>query len=80
MAKTLEGKLAAAGLRFGLIASRFNDFIVGRLLEGAIEHALGDGLLAVEHQVVHELGQDAVAILGVRQDFALLGGVTTGHL
>lgn len=37
MAKTLEGKLSAAGLKIALIVSRFNDFIVGRLQEGALD-------------------------------------------
>lgn len=37
MAKTLEGKLTAKGLRFGIVLSRFNDFISERLLEGAMD-------------------------------------------
>jgi len=32
---TYEGKLVADGLRFGLVASRFNELIVSRLLSGA---------------------------------------------
>ncbi len=32
-----EGKLLAQGLRFGIIVSRFNDFICDRLLGGAID-------------------------------------------
>jgi 6,7-dimethyl-8-ribityllumazine synthase len=32
-----EGKLLAQGLRFGIIVSRFNDFIGERLLGGAID-------------------------------------------
>jgi 6,7-dimethyl-8-ribityllumazine synthase len=35
--KTIEGKLQAEGLRFALIASRFNDFIVSRLIDGAVD-------------------------------------------
>lgn len=35
MAKTLEGKLNAAGLRFAIVASRWNDFVVSRLIGGA---------------------------------------------
>jgi len=37
MPKTLEGKLVAKGMRFGVVASRFNDFICGRLIEGALD-------------------------------------------
>ncbi|NPU86298.1 MAG: 6,7-dimethyl-8-ribityllumazine synthase [Syntrophaceae bacterium] len=37
MPKTVEGKIVAKGMRFGVIASRFNDFICGRLIEGALD-------------------------------------------
>src|SRR3989304_4333579 len=37
MAKVMEGKLLAKGMKFGIAASRFNDFICGRLIEGAID-------------------------------------------
>jgi len=37
MAKTLEGKLIAKGLKFGIVLSRFNNFINERLLEGALD-------------------------------------------
>jgi len=33
----IEGDLTAAGRRFGIVASRFNDFIVGPLLDGALD-------------------------------------------
>jgi 6,7-dimethyl-8-ribityllumazine synthase len=35
MSKPIEGMLAGKGLKFGLVASRFNDFITRRLVEGA---------------------------------------------
>ncbi|MBI2855108.1 MAG: 6,7-dimethyl-8-ribityllumazine synthase [Chloroflexi bacterium] len=35
MGKQLEGSLLGAGLKFGIVVSRFNEFITGRLLEGA---------------------------------------------
>ncbi|MCG6537485.1 MAG: 6,7-dimethyl-8-ribityllumazine synthase, partial [Syntrophales bacterium LBB04] len=37
MAKIIEGKLLAKGMKFGIAASRFNDFICGRLIEGALD-------------------------------------------
>ena len=37
MAKILEGKLIAKGLKFGIVLSRFNNFIGDRLLEGALD-------------------------------------------
>ena len=33
--KTIEGKLIATGLKVGIVASRFNEFITGKLLGGA---------------------------------------------
>ena len=33
----IEGHLSAAGRRFGIVASRFNDFIVKALLDGALD-------------------------------------------
>ncbi|MGB2855100.1 MAG: 6,7-dimethyl-8-ribityllumazine synthase [Dehalococcoidia bacterium] len=35
MAKRYVGKLLGEGLKFGVVVSRFNDFITGKLLEGA---------------------------------------------
>jgi 6,7-dimethyl-8-ribityllumazine synthase len=37
MAKIVEGKIKADGLRFGIVVSRFNNFITERLLEGALD-------------------------------------------
>jgi 6,7-dimethyl-8-ribityllumazine synthase len=35
VAKSYEGKLLGDGLKFGIVVSRFNDFVTGRLLDGA---------------------------------------------
>ena len=37
MPKLTEGKLVAKGMKFGIAASRFNDFICGRLIDGAMD-------------------------------------------
>lgn len=37
MANILEGKLVAEGLRFAIVASRFNEFITNKLLSGALD-------------------------------------------
>ncbi|MDH5681964.1 MAG: 6,7-dimethyl-8-ribityllumazine synthase, partial [Spirochaetota bacterium] len=37
MPQIFEGGLSAKGLRIAIIVSRFNDFITGRLLEGALD-------------------------------------------
>lgn len=35
--KVIEGDLQAKGLKFGIIVSRFNDFITSKLLDGALD-------------------------------------------
>lgn len=35
--KIYEGKLIGEGLRFGIVLGRFNEFIVGKLLTGALD-------------------------------------------
>lgn len=35
--KTIEGDLIGQGQKFGIIAGRFNEFITGRLLSGALD-------------------------------------------
>ena len=37
MPEVLEGKIGAAGFRFAVVVSRFNDFISARLVEGAMD-------------------------------------------
>jgi len=37
MPKVYEGKLIAQGLRFGIVVSRFNEFITTKLLDGALD-------------------------------------------
>lgn len=37
MTKVYEGQLLAADLKFGIVASRFNEFITQKLLEGAMD-------------------------------------------
>jgi 6,7-dimethyl-8-ribityllumazine synthase len=41
--KTIEGHLHAEGLQFAIVASRFNDFIVDRLVGGAVDYLLRHG-------------------------------------
>ncbi|MDH7601684.1 MAG: 6,7-dimethyl-8-ribityllumazine synthase [Armatimonadota bacterium] len=37
MPKTYEGQLTALDLKFGIVASRFNEFITQKLLDGALD-------------------------------------------
>jgi 6,7-dimethyl-8-ribityllumazine synthase len=41
--KVVQGELQAKGLKFAVIVSRFNDFITGRLLDGAADALLRHG-------------------------------------
>ncbi len=51
MARVVEGALQAKGMRFGIVVSRFNDFINRRLLEGALDalarHGADEGMITV---------------------------------
>ena len=37
MAATIEGSFDGKGLRFGIVVGRFNDFVAGKLLDGALD-------------------------------------------
>ncbi len=41
--RTIEGQLDAKGLKFIIIATRFNDFIVDRLVGGAVDYLVRHG-------------------------------------
>ena len=51
MSKIYEGELIAKGKKFALVCSRFNEFITGKLLDGAIDalvrHGVKDGEIEV---------------------------------
>jgi len=51
MPKTFEGNLDASGLKFGIIVSRFNDFIGEKLVGGAIDALLRHGAKEVDINV-----------------------------
>jgi 6,7-dimethyl-8-ribityllumazine synthase len=54
--KTIEGDFNARGLRFGIVASRFNDFIVDRLLDAAVSTLLKHGVASGDIEVVRVPG------------------------
>lgn len=43
MVKTIEGQLIAKGKKFGIVASRFNDFITKGLIDGCVDTLLRHG-------------------------------------
>jgi 6,7-dimethyl-8-ribityllumazine synthase len=54
--KTIEGDFNVRGLRFGIVASRFNDFIVDRLLAAAVDTLMKHGVAATDIEVVRVPG------------------------
>jgi 6,7-dimethyl-8-ribityllumazine synthase len=54
--RTIEGTLDASGLRVGIVAARFNDFIVERLLAGAIDTLVKHGANVADIDVVRVPG------------------------
>src|SRR5258708_33912845 len=55
-AKTVAGKLDATGLRFGIVVSRFNEFITDRLLRSAYDGLLRSGAREKDIHVVRVPG------------------------
>lgn len=52
MAKKIEGALNASGMKCGLVAGRFNDFITSRLVDGALDSLKRHGADEDEQTVV----------------------------
>lgn len=51
MGKPIEGTLLGTGLKFGLVVSRFNEFITKKLLEGAEDALLRHGVKQADIEV-----------------------------
>lgn len=91
MSQYISGKLDAKGLRFALVASRFNEFITSRLLAGARDALLRHGAadsdltevwtpgsweLPLTAKALAETGRyDAIVCLG-----CVIRGETTHHI
>ncbi len=52
MPKIIQGDLSGKGLKFGIVAARFNDFITSRLLEGALDALQRHGVAESDIEVV----------------------------
>ena len=50
--KVIKGKMAAKGKRFGIVISRFNEFISSKLLEGALDSLVKHGVKEDDVSVV----------------------------
>ena len=64
--KTMEGGLTAAGLRFAIVVSRFNDFITSRLLDGAVDALMRHGADEKDFTVVKVPGAYEIPVACAR--------------
>ncbi len=62
MAKVIQGDLSAKGLKFGIVAARFNDFITSRLLDGALDALQRHGAAETDIEVVKVPGSYEVPL------------------
>ena len=71
MVMTLEGKLVAKGLKFGIVVARFNEFITNKLCSGAIDTLVRHG--AAEEDIEIAWVPGAFEIPLVAQKMAISG-------
>jgi 6,7-dimethyl-8-ribityllumazine synthase len=63
MTKTLEGKLVSKGKKYGLVVSRFNEFISNKLLSGAMDALTRHGVTADEITVAWVPGAFEIPVI-----------------
>jgi len=63
MSRVIEGKLKAQGMKFGIIVSRFNNFVTDRLLEGALDGLKSHGGEEGNIDIVHVPGAFEIPLL-----------------
>ncbi len=85
MYKLVEGQLDARGLKVAVVAARFNDFVVQRLVDGAIDCLVRHGASADDMTVVRVPGAfelpvvcKKIAALGKYDGIVALGAVIRG--
>jgi 6,7-dimethyl-8-ribityllumazine synthase len=61
--KIIEGKLQAKDLKFGIVLSRFNDFITSRLLDGAVDGLLRHGAVEKDVEIVRVPGSFEIPLV-----------------
>jgi 6,7-dimethyl-8-ribityllumazine synthase len=64
--KTIEGSQEAAGLRFGIVVSKFNEFITSQLLAAAVETLTKAGAAKDSMEVVQVPGAFEIPIVARR--------------
>ena len=63
MSKSYEGTLLGEGLKFGVVISRFNEFITARLLEGAEDALLRHGVKEGDIEVAWTPGSFEIPLI-----------------
>ena len=66
MAKVFEGNLTGAGLKFGVVISRFNEFIGGKLLAGAKDALIRHGVSAEDIDVAWTPGAFEIPLIALK--------------
>jgi 6,7-dimethyl-8-ribityllumazine synthase len=64
--KIIEGELQAKGIKFGIVISRFNEFITGKLLEGARDALIRHGAKEEDIDVVKVPGSFEIPMVAKR--------------
>lgn len=63
MVKVIQAQLTAKGKKFGIVASRFNEFITNKLVEGAIDALLRHGAKDSDIEVVWVPGSFEIPLI-----------------
>ena len=66
MGKHYQGALLGEGLRFGLVVSRFNEFISVRLLEGALDGLIRHGVKEDDIEVAWAPGSFEIPLIAMK--------------
>lgn len=64
--RVYKGQIRGKGLKFGIVISRFNEFITGKLLEGAMDALTRHGVEEEDIEVVWVPGSFEIAALAAR--------------
>jgi len=64
--KIIEGELQAKGIKFGIVMSRFNEFITGKLLDGARDALIRHGAREEDIELVKVPGSFEIPMVAKR--------------
>lgn len=64
--KTYEGNLVAQGLKFGIVVARFNEFITGKLLDGALDALYRHGASEEDVEIIWVPGAFEIPLIAQR--------------